>query len=96
MIARHFYSVEQVVRALRQQATMQLLADGRHPFADQRLASGRLPSVWCQSFWTVFLFNDADILRSIEYVVGNPPRAGLPVQKWSFCTPFDDASSMRR
>jgi REP element-mobilizing transposase RayT len=36
VVARHRYPIEQVVRLLRQEATRQLLADGRHPFAAQR------------------------------------------------------------
>lgn len=100
VIARHRYCIEQVVRVLRQQATMQLLADGLHPFANERLASGRLPSVWCQDFWKVFLYDSNDIDRSVKYVEQNPERAGLKAQRWSFVTqhagPADDASAMRR
>ena len=100
VIGRHSYSIEQVVRAMRQQATTQLIADSRHPFAQSRLPSGRLPSVWCQSFWRVFLYTAEDVNRSIGYVEDNPRRAGLQEQRWSFCVPFsgvgEDASAMRR
>src|SRR5262245_21179122 len=44
VIERHSYSIEQVVRLLRQTATARLVANGRHPF--EREANGRLPSVW--------------------------------------------------
>lgn len=86
VIARHHYQIEQVVRALRQEATARLLTESLHPFAAERLPSGRLPSVWCQSFWNVFLFTSADIERSIAYVRQNPPDAGLPAQSWPFVT----------
>ena len=88
VIARHHYKIEQVVRALRQEATARLLAESLHPFASERLPSGRLPSVWCQSFWNVFLFTAADIERSIAYVRQNPPEAGLPAQSWPFVTAY--------
>jgi hypothetical protein len=94
--SQHSYCIEQVVRALRQQATTQLIADGRHPFVHGRLPSGRMPSVWCQSFWTVFLYTADDVFRSIESANDNPERAGLPRQRWWFCTPFENAPPMRR
>src|SRR5207253_853287 len=48
VISRHWYSVEQVGRLLRQSGTAQLLADELHPF--EREPNGRLPSVWGQDF----------------------------------------------
>jgi REP element-mobilizing transposase RayT len=88
VIRRHRYAIEQVVRLLRQFATGQLLRDGRHPFAGQRTAAGRLPSVWGQDFWKVFLFDEADICRAIRYVEDNPVKEGKRPQRWSFVTPF--------
>lgn len=99
VVMRHRYKIEQVVRALRQSATADLIDSGLHPFAEQRLPSGRLPSVWSRGLWKVFLFSAADILRSIDYVENNPIRSGLRRQYWSFVRPFGpahDASSMRR
>lgn len=87
VIRRHRYSIEQVVRALRQAATMRFLEEGLHPFADQRLESGRLPSVWAQGFWKVFLYTGNDIVRSIRYVEQNPIKAGLKPQRWPFVVP---------
>jgi len=95
VIVRHSYSIEQVVRLLRQAATTQLLKDGRHPFV--RGADGRLPSVWAQDFWKVFLFTEDDIAREIDYVEQNPVKEGKPRQTWPFVTPFgvSDASQKR-
>lgn len=87
VIARHRYSIEQVVRLLWQSATERLLAAGLHPFAHLRGENGRLPSVWAQDFWKVFLFELQDVVRAIRYTELNPVRDGLPPQKWSFVTP---------
>jgi hypothetical protein len=89
VIRRHRYSIEQVGRLLRQSATGQLLRDGRHPFAEQRTAEGRLPSVWAQDFWKVFLFDETAIRRAIRYVEDNPGKEGKRPQRWSFVTPFE-------
>lgn len=89
VVKRHHYKVEQVARAMKQAASTELLDRGLHPFADMRLESGFLPSVWAQDFWKVFLFNDDDIWRSIEYVERNPERSGCPRQNWKFVVPFN-------
>jgi REP element-mobilizing transposase RayT len=91
VIARHRYPVGQVVRLLRQAGTRRLLADGLHPFADQRAPNGRLPSVWGQDFWKVFLFSADDVRRRVAYVEQNPVRHGKRPQKWSFVRPFEEA-----
>lgn len=90
VIRRHSYSIEQVVRLLRQAGTRHLLSEGRHPFADERSLRGRLPSVWAQDFWKVFLFTADDIRRSVLYLERNPERDGKRPQHWSFVTPFTD------
>jgi REP element-mobilizing transposase RayT len=91
VIARHIYAVEQVVRLLRQAGTRRLLADGRHPFADLRGKVGRLPSVWAQDQWKVFLFDAEQIRNRIEYVEQNPIKEGKPAQGWKFVCPFDES-----
>jgi REP element-mobilizing transposase RayT len=93
VVRRHRYSIEQVVRLLRQAATRELLADGRHPFADQR-SGGRLPSVWAQDFWKVFLDDEEAIRRTIAYVEENPVREGKRRQAWPFVTPFDPSAAI--
>ena len=90
VVARHSYAIEQVVRLLRQAGTRRLLADEQHPFASYREELGRLPSVWAQDFWKVFLFNADEIQQRIEYVEQNPIKDGKPAQKWKFVCPFDE------
>ena len=88
VVRRHRYKIDQVVRLLKQSATRQLLEEERHPFANRRLPSGRLPSVWQQDFRKIFLYSDNDIRIRIDYVNNNPLKAGLKSQNWSFVVPF--------
>lgn len=90
VIRRHRYSIEQVVRLLRQAGTRLLLQDRRHPFARLRTENGRLPSVRAQDFWRVFLFSGEDVRAAIKYVEANPLKEGKPLQRWSFVKPVDD------
>jgi REP element-mobilizing transposase RayT len=92
VVRRHRYDIEQVVRLLRQAATLRLLASGLHPFASQRAPNGRLPSIWAQDFWKVFLDTPDEIRDKIKYVEDNPVKEGKKRQTWSFVTPYDDDS----
>jgi REP element-mobilizing transposase RayT len=84
VIARHHYKIEQVGRVLRQAATLKLLETGLHPFAALRSPTGRLPSVWEQDFWRVYLFNDDDIQRSLDYCAMQTGK-----RDWDWLTPFE-------
>jgi REP element-mobilizing transposase RayT len=88
VIRRHSYDISQIVRLLRQSATMQLLSDGRHPFAAIRTPK-RLVSVWGQSYWEDWLYKTEDVPRFIKYVENNPVKEGKRRQRWSFVVPFD-------
>jgi hypothetical protein len=59
---------------MKQAATAQLLADGRHPFG--RGADGREPSVWGQDSRKVFLSNSVEVRDRIVYVELNPEKEG--------------------
>jgi REP element-mobilizing transposase RayT len=89
VVARHKYSIEQVVRLLKQAATLQLLNDNLHPFATQRNSRGTLPSVWEQDFWKVFLCTYDDVLGAIAYVDDNPEKDGKRRQAWTFVRKFE-------
>jgi REP element-mobilizing transposase RayT len=84
VIGCHRYPIEQVVRQLRQAATLQLIADNLHPFVNQRLPSGYLPSVWEQDFWKTFLYTYDDVINEIGYVEENPLKEKKSAQKWPF------------
>lgn len=89
VIARHHYDIEQVVRLLKQAATLRLLEDNLHPFAHLRKDGKHLPSAWAQDFWKVFLYTPTEIQQKIEYVWNNPIKEGKRPQKWSFVVPYN-------
>jgi REP element-mobilizing transposase RayT len=91
VVRQHHYHIEQVVRLLKQSGTRKLLEDERHPFAEKRLKSGYLPSIWQQDFRKIFLYSVDEIRTRIEYVENNPIEAGLKPQRWSFVAPFTDS-----
>jgi hypothetical protein len=50
-------------------------------FADE---NGKIPSVWVQHGWNVYLNTDQEIERAVEYDEKNPMKSGLCPQTWSF------------
>jgi REP element-mobilizing transposase RayT len=88
VIARHTYEVEQVANLLKGEATKQLKEASRHPQARFVAADGKLPSMWAERHWKVFLDNEEAIEAAIRYVEENPAKEGKLPQKRSFVTPF--------
>jgi REP element-mobilizing transposase RayT len=88
VFARRAVHAETWVGYFKRAATKALVAEKLHPFAGDRRPDGSLPSVWAQGGWKVFLHNDVEIRREIEYVEKNPIRAGLRAQHWSFVSPY--------
>jgi REP element-mobilizing transposase RayT len=88
VLARHRYNVEQAVHLLKGEATRRLVEERLHPMEAFRAADGRLPSVWAEGCWKVFLDTEQAIEDAIHYVEQNPVRESKAVQHWSFVTPF--------
>jgi REP element-mobilizing transposase RayT len=86
VLARHRLKVESLVTQLKGDATERLVAEGVHPLAQYRTASGRTPKVFGRGEWKVFLNQPRDIARAIGYVERNPIREGLRPQRWDFVT----------
>lgn len=86
---RHKYSIEQIVRLLRQNATRVLIAEGHHPFQDLIDEDGKPPTCWGEGFRRIFLFDDEGIRRRIKYVKDNPIEAGFKPQHWDFVEQYD-------
>ena len=89
VVARHRYKVEQVCNLLKGEATKQLKADACHPqarFADVK--TGKLPSMWGEGQWKVFLDSEEAIEAAVRYVEENPVKEGKQPQHWSFVTRF--------
>lgn len=88
VIARHGYEVEQIANLLKGEATKQLKRDQLHPQARHVDGNGKLPSMWAEGQWKVFLSREADIDSAIRYVEENPLKEGKPRQDWPFVTRF--------
>ena len=57
---------------------------GIHPFQHLPDNRDRLPSPWAKKEWGVFLYDEAAVVRAVEYVEDNPIKAGLKPQHWNF------------
>jgi REP element-mobilizing transposase RayT len=45
--------------------------------------------VWGGPGWKVYLDSREDIVRTVEYIQKNPPKAGRPAQHWPFVKQYD-------
>jgi REP element-mobilizing transposase RayT len=88
VVARHRYKVEQVCNLLKGEATKQLKAESCHPQAHLNTDTGKLPSMWAQGQWKVYLDSEEAIEAALRYVEENATKEGKPYQRWSFVTPF--------
>jgi REP element-mobilizing transposase RayT len=90
VIARHVYDAEQVANLLKGEATKQLKKDSLHPQQSYADKNGKLPSVWAEKQWCVFLECADAVECAVQYVEENPVKEGKPKQTWSFVTPYRD------
>jgi REP element-mobilizing transposase RayT len=88
IIARHTYRVEQICNLLKGEATKSLKSAGMHPHRMHQSKAGKLPSMWGENQWKVFLDCDESIESAIHYVSENPLKEHKRRQSWSFVTPF--------
>jgi len=89
VIARHRFKVEQICNLLKGEATKQLKAESIHPQAPFMERNGKLPSLWEEQQWKVYLDSDEAIETAICYVEENPVKEGKARQNWSFVKPFE-------
>jgi REP element-mobilizing transposase RayT len=78
VLARHVRSPGKIAGHLKSAATTRLRDKGMWPLERP---------VWGENCWKVFLDDEDDVSRSIEYVDENPEREGKPRQHWSFVLP---------
>ncbi|MEM6393766.1 MAG: hypothetical protein AAF797_13405 [Planctomycetota bacterium] len=83
VLGRHERTVERMRDHLKARATRVLNLRGCHP-----LEGTATP--WARKGWAVYLDEWADVERAVRYVEGNPGKAGLPGQRWSFVTDWRD------
>jgi len=88
VVARHTFSVEQIVNLLKGAATRRLREEGLHPLVDFERADHRLPTPWADRRWKVFLDSRDAIENAIWYVEDNPEKEDRSPQNWPFVTPF--------
>ena len=89
VLARHRYETEQAANLLKGEATRRLLEMDLHPMKQfQKSKRDRLPSVWGENQWIVYLDSERAIDNAVHYVEENPDREGKPRQRWKFVTPF--------
>lgn len=75
--------IDRIAAHLKAKATMQLNAEGIHPFANSPRADGSLPSPWARNFWAPRIESEDHLAAAIDYVNQNPGRSGLRRQHWS-------------
>jgi hypothetical protein len=88
VIKRHSYSIEEIARHLKADATSQLKLEGLHPFAENAYQNGAIPSPWARKEWKCFLFDNEYITNANRYVRRNPAREGHRAQAWKFVAAF--------
>jgi len=88
VVARHSYEVEQIANLLKGEATKRLKSESLHPQARFADGTGKLPSMWAEKQWKVYLDTEEAIENAIRYVEENPIKEGKPAQKWPFVSPF--------
>ncbi len=88
VVGRGRLSIEQVVNHLKGAATIALIAEKLHPFAELAQLGTRPPKCWARGEWSVFLDSPEDIQRCIHYVENNPVKDGKAPQTWPFVTPY--------
>jgi hypothetical protein len=81
-----------MVRLLKSEASICLQEGKHHPMQTWPDEEGTLPTPWAAKCWKVFLDNDADVIRAIQYVEDNPTKEGKNPQRWRFVIPFSPGS----
>lgn len=96
VIARHTYKVEQICNLLKGAATKQLKSESHHPRAGLEDGNGKLPPIWAENHWKVYLDSEEAIENAIHYVEENPGKEGKPRQTWSCVRRFAGLDPARR
>ena len=84
VMARMERNVKIVVEPLKAKASHRLRVEGHHPFVEYEKADGSLPTCWGEGCWKVFLNDEDQVRRAIDYVEQNPVKEGKAIHRWSF------------
>ena len=88
VVARHTYSAEQMVNLLKGEATKSMKSQAIHPLQTCADSKGKVPTMWAEGQWIVYLDSEPAIESAIHYVEENPLKEGAPQQQWPFVSPF--------
>ena len=78
---------EEIVRQMKRYGSNKLTRSGlhsMHKYRDQN--KGRIPSIWAEGHWAVFIDSEEQMQSAIRYVEQNPIKEGKRQQHWSFVT----------
>jgi hypothetical protein len=84
VLGRHERDAQVIVGHLKAQATRELTARGIHPLSGYTGKRGGLPTPWSEGCWKVFIDDEDQLAKAIQYVQRHPAKEGLPAQSWEF------------
>lgn len=78
---------EDIVEQMKRYGSNKLTRSGLHPMDSYRAQNkGRLPSIWAEGHWAVYIDSKQQLKSAIHYVEQNPIKEGKRPQHWSFVT----------
>ncbi|MDZ4817448.1 MAG: transposase [Planctomycetota bacterium] len=80
--------IKHLVIQLKGDATEQLMRERIHPMTPWQTPGSRVPKCWARGEWKVYLDEEDEVYRAIEYVKNNPVKEGKKQQAWSFAQPL--------
>jgi REP element-mobilizing transposase RayT len=86
--ARHRVDIESIIGSFKRVASRALTDHGFNPMGDAAHPNRRPVSCWVKGGWKRYLNSPGEIAGVIEYIRGNPIRAGLGEQRFDWETPF--------
>jgi REP element-mobilizing transposase RayT len=88
VVVRHRLDGDEIIARLKRAGTRALNEAGLHPLAAFGWTSGKHPCPWGGGGWKVFLETPGEMRGRIQYVEGNPEKAGFRRQRWSCVVPY--------
>ncbi len=88
VLGRRQRDTEEIVGLLKRAGTRKLNKIGINPMKEFCGSDGKLPSVWSENSWIVYINTAVQMREAIGYVEKNPIRAGLRRQQWGFVMPY--------
>lgn len=83
VVERQERDIEKIVAHLKSKASMQVTLAGIHPMANFA-ENSRIPTMWGEGCWKVFIDDLAQLHAAIAYVERHPIKEGLSAQQWKF------------